>query len=238
METIVTDSFPQLAIEELGHYVYFLRDPRDKKIFYIGKGSGNRIFDHIRCALNDTPSEKLDLIREIQNAGKSVEHFVLRHGLKTENHAFEIEAAAIDLIGFQNLANLQRGHGSTDFGIKSTAEIIAMYSAQQLETNLPVMLFNINKRFSREMTSNEIYQATRYKWRVGKKRNNGKYAIAVYRGITREVYVIQDWVQDGDDLWSFNGYLAEEDVRHELQHKSVSNLFLRGAQNPVRYVNC
>lgn len=232
------DSFPQLAIEQLGHYVYFLRDPRNNEIFYIGKGSKNRIFDHIQCALNDTPSEKLDRIREIQKSGKSVEHFVLRHGLKTESDAFEIEAATIDLIGFQNLTNLQRGHGATDFGIKSTAEIIAMYSAQQLETDLPVMVFNINQRFRREMTSDEIYQATRYKWRVGQKRNKAKYAIAVYRGITREVYVIEDWAQDGDNLWSFNGSLAGEDIRRKLQHKSVSSLFPPGAQNPVRYLNC
>lgn len=232
------NSFPHLAIEQLGYYVYFLRDPRDQKIFYIGKGSGNRIFDHINCAVEDTDSEKLNLIRDIQSAGRKVEHFVLRHGLQTEESAFEIEAAAIDLVGFSNLANLQRGHGTADFGIKSAEEIIAMYSAQELETNLPAMLFNINKRFSREMTSKQIYQATQYKWRVGKKRNNAKYAIAVYRGITREVYTIKDWFQDGDNLWSFNGCLADEDIRRKLQHKSVSNLFSPGARNPVRYVNC
>ena len=36
--------FRQKVKEALGYYVYALVDPRDWKIFYIGKGKGNRIF--------------------------------------------------------------------------------------------------------------------------------------------------------------------------------------------------
>ena len=36
---------------ELNYYVYRLIDPRDGSTFYIGKGKGNRIFDHINSAI-------------------------------------------------------------------------------------------------------------------------------------------------------------------------------------------
>lgn len=39
-------SFDELEKHNLSKYVYALRDPRDGKIFYIGQGENNRIFDH------------------------------------------------------------------------------------------------------------------------------------------------------------------------------------------------
>lgn len=115
--------FLQTVIEQLAHYVYFLRDPNKKKVFYVGKGNGNRIFDHISCALNEsTESDNLDRIRAIKNSGNTVEHFVLRHGLSSQV-AFAIEAAVIDFVGISNLSNLQSGHFTTDFGIKTTEEV-------------------------------------------------------------------------------------------------------------------
>jgi hypothetical protein len=38
--------FSQAVIENLGYYVYYLKDPRDDKVFYLGKGVGNRLFNH------------------------------------------------------------------------------------------------------------------------------------------------------------------------------------------------
>ena len=35
------NKFSDKTIEELGYYVYSLTDPRNNKIFYIGKGCGN-----------------------------------------------------------------------------------------------------------------------------------------------------------------------------------------------------
>ena len=43
-------NFDTLQIERLGKYIYALRDPRDKKIFYVGQGTGNRVFDHFNEA--------------------------------------------------------------------------------------------------------------------------------------------------------------------------------------------
>ena len=40
------NGFSDKVKQKLGYYVYALADPRDNKIFYIGKGINNRIFQH------------------------------------------------------------------------------------------------------------------------------------------------------------------------------------------------
>lgn len=67
--------FSQKTIEEIQYYVYCLYDPRTSKIFYIGKGKGNRVFQHQMDALEDGNAEtdKLNTIREILNSGQQVD---------------------------------------------------------------------------------------------------------------------------------------------------------------------
>ena len=43
-------SFTPKEIRHLGKYVYALIDPRDNKVFYVGQGIGNRLFDHLSDA--------------------------------------------------------------------------------------------------------------------------------------------------------------------------------------------
>ena len=51
--------------------MYGLIDPRTKQIFYIGKGTKNRVFEHKKESLVSPDSEKLKLktIADIKNAG-------------------------------------------------------------------------------------------------------------------------------------------------------------------------
>ena len=59
---VMVNAFNQQTIESLAYYVYALIDPRDNRIFYIGKGKGNRIFQHAKDALYDEDkSLKLDI---------------------------------------------------------------------------------------------------------------------------------------------------------------------------------
>ena len=41
------NGFSDKVKQKLGYYVYALADPRDNKIFYIGKGINNRVFQQI-----------------------------------------------------------------------------------------------------------------------------------------------------------------------------------------------
>lgn len=233
--------FTRSVIEKLGFYVYFLQDPRTEEVFYVGKGVGNRVFNHLEGAIEtDTETEKLDKIRAIVGSGNTVKHYILRHGL-TEEASFEIEAALIDFIGMKNLSNMQGGHYSSDYGLKTSDEIMAMYHAEVFESSMPILLININKRYHRESTDEELYDATRKSWVLGKRRDKAKYVIATYRGLTREVYEIKDWFPvevDGKIRWGFNGCKANEELRKALRYKSITSYFPKGAANPIKYLNC
>lgn len=232
--------FSNAICSQLGHYVYFLRDPRDRGIFYVGKGLGNRVFAHVTDALNKqgNPSDKIEQIQAIYDAGKSVEHFILRHGLD-EHSAFELEAAMIDFIGLQNLTNQQGGHHSNDFGLMSVEAIQAMYETERFDeaTAEPLLLININKEFRRNMNSEQIYEATRASWKLGNNRHKAQYAVATYCGLTREVYTIHRWYPVGN-RWAFEGKAADANTQQKYRHKSIAHLFGQGAANPVRYINC
>jgi len=233
--------FSQSVIEQLGYYVYFLQDPITEEIFYVGKGVGNRVFQHLEGAIKtNKETYKLDRIREIVDTGNKVKHYILRHGL-TEQVSFEVEAALIDFIGMKNLSNLQGGHYSSDYGLKTSDEISAMYEAEELLTEKPALLININKLYYREITDEELYQSTRKSWVVGKRRENAQFAIATYRGLTREVYEIHEWYPsevDGKIRWGFHGKKASNEIRKELRYKSIVSYFPKGAANPIKYINC
>lgn len=229
--------FSQSTIEQLKYYVYLLKDPTSNEIFYVGKGINNRLFNHLNCALEgEENSDKLNRIRDIISSGNNVIHYVLRHGL-SEDEAFKIEASVIDVIGMQNLTNVQSGHYSDDYGLKTVDEITAIYEAESLRTTESVILINLNRLYHHKITETELYEATRKSWKLGLKREKAKYAIATYRGLTREIYKINSWFQE-EDRWAFEGDKADYTIRNQLRYKSIKSFFPKGAANPIKYINC
>lgn len=236
--------FPKSIIEKLGYYVYILIDPKTNKVFYVGKGKGNRIFAHINGAISSPlASHKLEKIRSIQSKGLKVKHKIVRHGL-TDEEAFEVEASLIDFIGIRELTNLVHGHHSDNRGLMDIAEVIAQYNAPKISIKVPAMLITVNKLFERRMNDEELYATTRGNWVLSKRRIKAKFAFAVYNGIVRQVYEIQEWKsvtarrkeQKTQKRWQFKGFIAK-DLQHYVG-SSVEKYITAGARNPIKYVNC
>ena len=49
----MSKQFSAIVEEKLEWYVYALIDPRDGRLFYIGKGKGNRVFAHAHEAIHE-----------------------------------------------------------------------------------------------------------------------------------------------------------------------------------------
>lgn len=230
----------QSTIEKLGYYVYVLIDPRDKKVFYVGKGKGNRVNQHLLGALdeNSQETEKIRSIREIQNLGLHVDLDIIRHEL-TEKEAFEVESALIDLLGLENLSNIQNGHHGNERGRMKLDDIKIKYEAEKIKGfDEPMMLININQRFKPNMTTENYYDATKGNWYVNRIiASSYKYVATVYLGIIREVFEIKRWDQSHEPKRSFfEGVVASDNIRAKYVNKSVSEYWKQGSRNPVKYV--
>ena len=248
-------SFSQCSIEALKAYVYLLVDPRDDKIFYVGKGNGNRVFQHVACALT-TPdeSDKLEVIRSIMDDGYDVKHYIIRHGL-TDEEAFIVESVLIDFLthkGFKDVAkitNIVAGHHQFDRGIKSVEEIELLYNVDDISekslNKYRIIAINVNKTYGKTSAFHpNLYEATRKSWDVSKsKASKADYVLSEYKGIVRAIYRPLQWIEMPSDnpkqkRWAFIG----EEIT-EANNPDIYNLYInkrlplrkKGAQKPYRY---
>ena len=237
----IINAFNQQTIESLAYYVYALIDPRDNRIFYIGKGKGNRIFQHAKDALDcNDQSLKLDIIRSILREGKQVGLYILRHNL-TEDTAYVVESVLIDLLTYRKfnktniLANIVAGHHQWDEGIKDVDEIDSIYNCMKIEVKQrdTLLLVSLNKSFDQAKADGvyrriDIYEATRKYWKIGK-------------GVVRSVIEITSWewtdvAEDGtkfkSDRCIFEGKLLNDST---YLNKDVSD-YPFGKGGAVRYI--
>lgn len=249
--------FSQLTQEALGYYVYFLINPLDNKIFYVGKGKGNRVFRHAKAALIEWQnSDKLDIIRDIINKKQSVKYYILRHGL-SENEAFIVESAFIDFLTFEDfsfiatISNIVAGYHQWDKGLKTVEEIEHIYNCLPLDMiNKPhkLLCININGTYS---TSADIYEITRKSWVLNPNRaNQADYVVAEYKGIIRAIFKVNEkgWrlVTSEENAEYFKGrskiryYFDGQEVVDEEIRKLYLNKKLpdkpKGQVNPIWYL--
>lgn len=254
------DWFSEEVCEKLGNYVYRLIDPRNGETFYVGKGRGNRVFQHARDldgALEEESQflgNKLERIRAIRSAGLSVIHVIHRHEIP-EPAVFEVEAALID--AFPGLTNVQGGHASSDRGPMSHIELIDKYNLPVLAEDSPhrLIVININKLEQRN-DRRAIYNLVRYCWRLSKSRaESAEYVLAVVRGVVVGVFRPFEWRaatrENFPDIPHADGSEAHrigfigEDAPSEIwdyyvgqRGKRIVQKELRHSQNPIRYWRC
>jgi len=253
------NNFSEAVIEKIGNYVYRLIDPRNSETFYVGKGRGNRVFEHVRCSIvnfdddEDVVSAKFSRIKEIHDAGFEVEHIIHRHDL-TDDAALEVEAALID--AFPNLTNIQGGHGSGNKGPLSVEELNDKYDLPVID-NPPIeklILININ-RVENKYDRNMVLNQTQVSWKVSlAKANKADYILSVVRGVVVGAFVAKKWLPAtnanfphliplGSDVVGRKGFLGEP-APEEIWEKFVGDRGkrividqMKHVQFPVRYWN-
>ncbi len=103
---------------------------------------------------------------------------------------------------------------------------------------------NINQTYKPDMTERDLYECVRGIWPVGSDRDKAEYAI--FEGVILEVHAISAWFKGGavfserkfgeNDRYEFVGNVDAE-LSKKYKGKSLPNLFKKGAQFPVRYLN-
>ena len=252
------DNFSQLTQETLGYYVYLLINPLDNKIFYVGKGKDNRMFDHAKDApLDWLRSDKMDIVRKIIDKGLKVKYYILRHGM-TEKEAYLVESAFIDFLTFNdfsfvaNISNIVAGHNQWDKGLKTVEEIELLYNCLPLDVeNKPHKLLSININGTYH-SSADIYEITRKSWVLNPNRaNRADYVVAEYRGIVRAIFRVNEkgW-QGVESEGNAESSKGKRKIRYyfegkEVLDKEIQEMYLnkslptkpKGQANPIWYLD-
>ena len=236
------NTFPRIRPEvaaKLKYYVYAYIDPLNYgEIFYVGKGRGKRALAHLN---HEGENAKVKRIQAIKATGKEPRIDIIAHGLANEETAFRIEAALIDVL---TLTNQIRGVHSLELGRIPLAELEFQYAAKPIKITEPAMLIRINRTYRPGMSAAKLYQMTRSNWRCSKQREQVRYAFAIYQGVVREVYAINQWRPcppkanpKAKGRWIFDGSVALK-LSKKYKGGCVEKYFPKSAQTPFTYINC
>ena len=249
----MSDIFPQpksvdsMLSEALGHYVYLLIDPRNHEVFYVGKGVGGRCLEHDYA---EEGARKAARFAEIKAAGLDVKVDIIRHGMTTKEEAFLVESSVIDVYGIENLTNKVKGHGASDFGRASLAELAARYAPEEAEILHRVVFVKLAETYRKGMSAAALYEAARGVWSLSPETaSKYNYVLALWEGLVVEVYHVEYWQpadpahyptrglkaadfipEHGILCTEFVGGVASAEIRKHYLGKSVRKHFAAGGR--------
>lgn len=214
--------FPGLA-ERLGWYVYALRNPVTGKVFYIGKGMGNRAYQHAkhaRGASDGIANPKIQEIKAIHRVGREVIVEIVRYEIPDEKTAFLVEAVVIDALTLglpAELSNPIAGHGQR----WSSLEQLRYLEAPRIEIppeHRPAVLIRPRKKYAHDgvgysMSTDDLWAITRGGWKI--RRRDYRYAFCVHDGIIRGVWRVTGW-DDSETRWGKGRRALEGEPAHDL----------------------
>ena len=197
-------TFDILQKEKLGKYVYALRDPRDRKIFYVGQGSDDRLFQHFNDAemfvntakpFNDM-SSKLIRILDIWKNNEEVQWIILSHNLPTDNVIADYVESAV----FDSLSESQNGDTLNDVSPPNSSrllpddlEAMAADFVNPTTAYQNVFVFPIQNALMKGISP---YNATRTTWPVTSDKRTLKpaYGVGLKNSISKASFEISSWV--------------------------------------------
>jgi uncharacterized protein len=238
---------PDIA-SKLRSYVYLLVDPRTGRPFFVGKGRGDRCFDHVAAARSGRPAGDedadggpfpvLDRIREAESDGREVRIEILRHGL-SPREARLVEAAVADALGIEGRAKLggrRRAAGDMDVALAKRAKFKRFHQ---------VVLLRVGGT-----GADASYEIARHSWRIGQRwidpsaPRSPRWAVLVVGELVAAVFRIDHWEPTGSSVtgrgefrYSFVG-VRDEELERRYLGRSVAALRGAGRESPVTYVWC
>lgn len=259
--------FSEKSLLSLGdYYVYALIDPRNQQFFYVGKGTGNRVFEHEKESLENPDSDKLKLktIADIKETGLEVQKVIIKANL-TEAEAFAAEAALINAFNYVSdigLTNLIAGHHSSEaLSVEEYEKEYGALELQEEDIKHKILVIKINKLYKRGMDADTLYDAVRGVWRASINRvKQVDYVFGVYNALIVAVYKPTQWFvckdakerlprqdivltpQTEDRLFfvdeDYENKKPMDEAEQYYLYKSIANLKLnQSAQNPITYLN-
>jgi len=197
--------FDRIQIDILGKYVYVLIDPRDKYVFYVGQGTGNRVFSHFNEAESkqntSKNSSKINQILDIWKDDKNVDWTIVAHNLDTTSGMADmIESSIYDSLSISknkktlNEVSPPKSTLITNFELK---KLKAIPVNPQVKFHR-VFIFPVQKGYFKRGT---IYEATRMAWYI--KDENQKfinsYAVGLRDLVSIGSFKIEKWIQSKID---------------------------------------
>ncbi|MFZ2174812.1 MAG: GIY-YIG nuclease family protein [Rhodococcus sp. (in: high G+C Gram-positive bacteria)] len=234
--------FSKRVGEALGTYVYVLLDPRNRSIFYVGTGRGNRVYGHVwealaenehRQMLEDPETDGAEVraatisrIREIYDSGLEVEHYVIAHRIADTDTVAEAlgngVVGALGLLDGADLTNLAGGPG--EHRAVLVDDLVLQYSAEPVPgLPTPCVVLEVPRAAERDTAPEEIYELARGPWTAGAAvRNTADIPVIVFAdNIVRAAFRARSWSTvarpGGEALWRFTG-----DVDPELESQFVN----------------
>ncbi len=207
-------SFDILQKEKLGKYIYALRDPRDGKIFYVGQGINDRIFDHFNEAeycLKSSKSffdmnSKVIRILDIWKYNEDVEWLILSYNLPLDNSVADyVESGIVD-----SLSESQNGETLNEVSpprssilLPDDLKAMAAEFVNPLTSHTNVFIFPTQNALNKGANP---YHATRSAWPISENYRtlNPSYAVGLKNSISKGSFEILSWMS------------LPETVRHEF----------------------
>jgi len=248
---------------KLKWYVYKLIDPADNKVFYIGKGKGSRVVDHLKMAVAEHHileeggmSAKLSKIKEICARTDSDKnrpiHQIICHQLETEAEALRIEAILIQQTS--DLTNEQVGHNIDDFGSANLQELVWKLDAKPMgaiEHKAILLKIDTTYQLGQEDNDvdNKVYESCQVAWNCSEKTvNKVEVALAIFGDVCVGVFEELEWfpatrkkfpqmAQDQDKKLGFKGKTAKKETLDKYLNKKIPPelRWKRGQAGSFRY---
>ena len=110
------------------------------------------------------------------------------------------------------------------------------------------LLIKINQQYREGASVEELYEATRYCWKVSKSRaEKAEVILTVYQGEIKAAFIADEWLEATTEnfpdrgpgepgRFGFNGHEASSDVQELYVGKRIPDKYTQyGAANPIHY---